>query len=195
MLSLNEEIEPYACSLNEQDLSDIRDIMVIGKLAWSTKGKTTVEHPDVSVYRIYTTYTTGATTSINPSVKSTPFFLLQPQFYSCCASTGNEKITNIFDDLINQAIKLYNKTYTAVSCILSDHLISEHVHFVDPTKNVTTTTFYWTLTDTPINADFFIRDEVYPLHKAGKLEFDPVIPHGVDDRDGNMRFYVLFDDI
>ena len=66
MLSLNEEIEPYACSLNEQDLSDIRDIMVIGKLAWSTKGKTTVEHPDVSVYRIYTTYTTGATTSINP---------------------------------------------------------------------------------------------------------------------------------
>jgi len=195
MLSLNEEIEPYACSLNEQDLSDIRDIMVIGKLAWSTKGKTTVDHPDVSVYRIYTTHDPDNTTNINPSVKSTPFFLLQPQFYSCCASTGNEKITKIFDDLINQAIKLYNKSYSTVSCILSDHPVAEHVHFVDPTKKVTTTTFYWTLTDTPIDSDFFIRDEVYPLHNAGKLEFDPVIPHGLNDRDGNMRFYVLIDDV
>ena len=195
MLSLNDKIENYECSFDEQDINDMQDIILIGKVAWSPREKKTVVHPDVPVYRIYSTYDPNNTSNVSPHLKNARYFPLQPSFYRCCASAGNPKLTEFFDYLIKDAIKLYDKPFSTVSCILSDRPVEPHVHFVDPNKTVITTTYYWTLTKNPINAEFVIEDEVYPMHSAGKLEFDPKLTHGVRGDDGNMRFYVLIDNL
>lgn len=195
MPSSNDKIEPYQCVLTEQDMRDIQDIILIGKVAWSPKEKKPVVHPDVPVYRIYTTYDPNNTSNVSKKINKFRYFPLQPSFYRCCASTANPRLTEIFDHLIKLAIKLYDQPFSTVSCILSDKPVSKHIHLVDPDKNVKTTTFYWTLTNRPINADFIIEDEVHPLYSAGKLEFDPKLSHGVQGDDGNMRFYVLIDNL
>jgi hypothetical protein len=195
MDALNIEIEDFTCSLSEEDLSDMRDIIEIGKVAWSPKEKRTVIHPDVPVFRIYTPYDPSTTSNISFSVSRAAYFPLQPSFYRCCASTGNRHIASIFEKLIKQAITHYGKPFSMVACILSESSVSQHVHFVDPTKNITLTTYYWTLTDNQIDGDFLFENERSPLHKQGYLEFDPKRLHGIDDRDNNMRFYVLIDSL
>jgi hypothetical protein len=195
MSELNTEIDDFRCEINEDDLNDMRDIIQIGKVAWSPKQKQTVVNPDVPVFRIYTPYDPDNSSNISFAVADAPYFPLQPSFYRCCASTGNRHLYAMFEGLINQAITSYGKPFSMVACILTEDSVSPHVHFVDPDKNVILTTYYWTLTNKPIDSDFLYERQRSPLYKQGYLTFDPSKRHGVEDRDGNMRFYVLIDSL
>lgn len=195
MKSLNIKLADYYCDLSSQDIADMQDIIQVGKLAWSPSEKKIVEYSDVPVFRLYTTYDPTVTSNVNPALNNAKWFPLQPAFYRVCAGTGNTKLIDLFGNLVNEAVKLYDKPFSTVSCILCDSTISKHVHSVDPTKNVVTTTFYWCLTDNPLDADFFIEDEIYPVNRQGMWEFNPASPHGLLSRDGNMRFYVLIDNL
>lgn len=195
MKSLNIELPDFHCDLTEQDLLDMHDIIQVGKLAWSPKEKKVVSYSDVPVFRLYTTYDPTTTSNVNPALNKSSWFPLQPAFYRVCASTGNTKLIDLFGVLVKEAISLYNKPFSSVSCILCDETISKHIHSVDPSKNVVTTTFYWCLTENTLDADFFIEDEVYPVFRQGMWEFDPAVPHGLTSRDSNMRFYVLIDNL
>lgn len=195
MKAISVPIEDFHCELSEQDITHMHDIITIGKLAWDIKEKRTFAFSDVPVFRVYTTYDPNNSSNINPNLNRASWFPLQPSYYRVVASTGNQNLMQLFETLINQAIKLYNKPFSTVSCILCDKSVSKHIHSVDPSKGVVTNTYYWTLTENPVDADFFIEDEVYPMYRQGMLEFDPAAPHGMVDRDNNMRFYVLIDNL
>ena len=193
MDALNMPLDDFACDLTESDLNDMRDIIQIGKVSWSPKNKEVAIHPDVSAFRLYTPYDPNTSTTITFNVSKADYFPLQPSFYRCCASTGNRKIFGIFEKLVNQAIGHYNRPFSMVACILSESDITPHIHFVDPAKNVVLTTYYWTLTNNPVDGDFIFLGEHSPLYRQGYLEFNPAMLHGAECRDNNMRFYVLID--
>jgi hypothetical protein len=189
----NTELEDFSCELTEQDLKDIHDMIDIGKVSWSPREKRAVTHHDSQAFRVYTPYDPNNSSNINFSVATAKYFALQPGFWRVCASTNNRKLYKMFEDLVNRAITLYNKPFSMVACILSDTTIVPHVHFIDPTRNVSTTTYYWTLTNNPLDCDFIYRQERLPLFKQGFLEFDPATSHGAEFRDNNMRLFVLID--
>lgn len=195
MNAKNVEIEDFSCELNQQDLNDMRDIIEIGRVSWSPREKRTMTHRDVPVFRLYTPYDPNNSSNVTFDIANALYFPLQPSFYRCCASTGNRKIYGIFEKLVNTAINHYNAPFSMAACILSDFSISPHRHFVDPSKNVVLRTYYWTLTNNPIDCDFVLEDDRDPLYKQGYLEFNPATLHGADVKDGNMRFYVLIDSL
>lgn len=195
MKTIHNPIPEFHCEPTAKDMADMQDIITIGKLAWSVQEKKTFEFSDVPVFRIYTTYDPNNSSNINPELNKSSWFPLQPSYYRVVASTGNQSLMKLFEKLINTAIELYGNPFSTVSCILCDKTVSKHIHSVDPTKGVTTHTYYWTLTNNPIDADFFIEDEVHPMNRQGVLGFDPAKPHGLLDRDNNMRFYVLIDNL
>lgn len=194
MNAKNVELEDFSCELNEQDLNDIRDIIEIGRVYWNRREKQTIIKRD-SVFRLYTQYDPDNSSNITFDVAKALYFPLQPSFYRCCASTGNRKIYGIFEKLVRMAINYYNQPFSMVVCILAESTVEPHVHLIDPDKNITTTTYYWTLTNHPVDCDFIYRDQRMPMYRQGQLELDPTVMHGVDFRDSNMRFFVAIDSV
>ncbi len=195
MEATNIEIEDFTCDLNEQDLSDIRDIIEIGRISWSPREKRVTTHPYSAGFRLYTPYDPNNLTNISFDVANIPQFALQPGFWRVCAGTGNRKIFELFKTLIKTALDDYNRPFSMAACILSEFTVDPLVHIVDPDKNITTTTYYWTLTNHPVDCDFIYRDQRMPMYRQGQLELDPTVMHGAEFRDSNMRFFVAIDSV
>ncbi len=193
MEATNIEIQDFTCDLSEQDLNDIREIIEIGRISWSPKKRCVTTHPYSGGFRLYTPYDSNNLTNISPDVANVAQYALQPGFWRCCAGTGNRKIFEIFKTLIKTALDDYNRPFSMAACILSESTVDPHVHLVDPDKNITTTTYYWTLTNYPCHCDFVYRDQYMPMYRQGRLELDPTVIHGADFKDKNMRFFVAID--
>lgn len=192
----------FLFDLTEQDFSDIRDMMKIGQLAWNPRKKEMAwDYDDVPVYRVYTQYDPNNTSNINPRLATAKWFPLQPSFYRVVVSTGNFKLLDIFKELIDEAIKLYGKPFSTVSCLLGDCDVARHIHSIDPAKPVITNTYYYDLTQRPLDCGFFMEEDGddfatdYEMYRHGSFHFNAARPHGVKCRDGNMRFFVLIDSI
>ena len=91
----NVELEDFSCDLTEQDLSDIHDMIRIGKVSWSPLEKRVVTHHDSQAFRLYTPYDPTNSSNINFSVATAKYFALQPGFWRVCACTNNRKLYNI----------------------------------------------------------------------------------------------------
>jgi len=190
----------FEFDLSEQDLLDINDIMKLGSIAWDPKAKKIAEdYNDVPVFRIYTHYDPTQATTVTPYLKTAKWFPIQPGFYRCVMSTGNFKLLELFRELIEEAITAYGKPFSTVSCLLGDAPVARHVHLADSSKPLYTNTYYWSLTNKPLDSSFFMEEDGdaeatdYTMFKHGMFQFNAARPHGVKVRDGNMRFFVLID--
>jgi hypothetical protein len=190
----------FSFDLTEKDMADIQDIMKLGVLAWNPREKKIAEdYDDVPVFRVYTHYDPTQATTVNPYLSKAKWFPLQPAFYRCVMSTGNYKLLDMFRELIDEAIALYGKPFSAVSCLLGDAPVARHVHSIDPNKPVITNTYYYSLTNNPVDCGFFMEEDGdpgptdYEMFKHGSFHFNAARPHGVKVRDANMRFFVLID--
>jgi len=188
----------FEFDLSDQDLLDINDIMKLGSVAWDPVAKKVSNNGNsVPVFRIYTHHNPAQAPATY--LKTAKSFPIQPGFHRCVTSTGNLKLLELFRELIEEAIAAYGKPFSTVSCLLGDTLVIQPVHSTDADKSQIINTYYWSLTNKPLDCSFFLEEDgdteatAYTMFKHGMLQFDAARPHGVTARDGNMRFFIVID--